>query len=67
MAVPAGGGAPIANATREQAADAVLSALVVGTETGLLSIEAEVPKRFICVLSVLCRCRSHLLTACFVS
>ncbi len=42
MAVPIDGGAPIVNATREQAGAAALSALVVGTENRILYIEAEV-------------------------
>ena len=42
MAVPVDGGAPIVNATREQAGAAALSALVVGTENRLLYIEAVV-------------------------
>ena len=42
VAVPTGGGAPIVNATRKQAAGAMLSALVVGTDQGILAIEAEV-------------------------
>ena len=52
MAVPAGGGAPIASATREQAGAAALSALVVGTESGILYIEAEVKLLPTCVASV---------------
>jgi polyribonucleotide nucleotidyltransferase len=42
IAVPSAGAAPIVNATREQAAAAVLSALIVGTEHSILSVEAEV-------------------------
>ena len=42
VAVPAGGGAPVVGATREQAAAALLSALVVGTDDGILSVDAEV-------------------------
>ena len=42
IAVPSAGAAPVVNATREQAAAAVLSALIVGTEHGILSVEAEV-------------------------
>ena len=42
IAMPGAGAAPIVNATRDQAAAATLSALVVGTEQGVLSVEAEV-------------------------
>ena len=42
IALSSAGAAPIVNATREQASAAVLSALVVGTEHGILSVEAQV-------------------------
>ena len=44
IALPSTGVAPIVNATREQAAAAVLSALIVGTDQGILSVEAQVTR-----------------------